>query len=118
MIAKFSYNYCFENFRVLYLNLIYRVRYSPQVFSSDPSEQSFSPLQKRPRSMQFPSPQARNPSWHRGSSVWSRGFTRRSLFLDLQFFTDSFQSQVCFSISKYRPAGQRMACRPYKKIIK
>lgn len=34
----------------------------PQVFSSEPSLQSFSPLQKRPRSMQAPSPQARNPS--------------------------------------------------------
>lgn len=31
----------------------------PQEFSSEPSLQSFSPLQKSPRSMQFPSPQAR-----------------------------------------------------------
>lgn len=34
----------------------------PHEFSSDPSVQSFSPLQKRPRSIQVPSPQAKNPS--------------------------------------------------------
>lgn len=86
--------------------------YLPQEFSSDPSAQSFSPLQKSPRSIQFPSPQAKNPSWHKGSSVIRRGFTLRSLFFNLQFFTAPFQSQVCFSISKNKPAGQRMACRP------
>merc|ERR1719264_786214 len=36
-------------------------------FSSEPSLQSLSPLQKSPRSMQFPSPQANCPSWHSGS---------------------------------------------------
>lgn len=86
--------------------------HSPHEFSSEPSAQSFSPLQKSPRSMQFPSPQARNPSWQSGSSVTNSGFTLRSLFLSLQFLTASFQSQVCLSISKKRPAGQRIACRP------
>lgn len=90
----------------------------PQLFSSDPSPQSFSPLQKRPRSIQLPSPQAKNPSWHRGSSVYSSGFTLRSLFFNLQFFTASFQSQVCFSMSKNRPAGQRIACKPWNDTIK
>lgn len=89
------------------------VEHLPQLFSSDPSVQSFSPLQKSPRSMQLPSPQAKNPSWHSGSSVTSSGLTLRSLFLSLQFFTASFQSHVCFSMSKYRPAGHRMACRPW-----
>lgn len=91
--------------------------YLPQLFSSEPSEQSFSPLQNRPRSIQLPSPQARKPSWHRGSSVKSNGFTLRSLFFNLQFFTESFQSQVCLSMSKYKPAGQRIACRPYNKLL-
>lgn len=36
--------------------------YSPHEFSSDPSAQSFSPLQNSPRSMQLESPQAKNPS--------------------------------------------------------
>ena len=80
--------------------------------SSEPSLQSFSPLQKRTRSMQLPSPQAKKPSWHNGSSVKSRGFTFFSLVLASQFLTESFQSQVCFSMSKAKPAGQRMACRP------
>jgi len=31
----------------------------PQEFSSEPSLQSLAPLQKRPRSIQLPSPQAR-----------------------------------------------------------
>lgn len=85
---------------------------SPQEFSSEPSVQSFSPLQKSPLSIQALSPQAKYPSWHKGSSVKSRGFTLRSLFLILQFLTASFQSQVCLSMSKYKPAGQRMAWRP------
>lgn len=72
----------------------------PQEFSSDPSEQSFSPLQKSPRSTHWPSPHAKFPSSQRGSSVMSRGFTLRSLFFNLQFFTAPFQSQVCFSMSK------------------
>lgn len=87
----------------------------PHEFSSEPSVQSFSPLQNKPRSMQFPSPHAKNPSWHNGSSVTKSGFTFRSLFLSLQFLTASFQSQVCFSMSKYKPAGQRIAWRPCKK---
>lgn len=91
--------------------------YLPQVFSSEPSEQSFSPLQNKPLSIQFPSPQARKPSWQRGSSVNSKGFTLRSLFFNLQFFTESFQSQVCLSMSKYNPAGQRMAWRPCNKLL-
>merc|ERR1711899_198668 len=81
-------------------------------FSSEPSLQSFSPLQKRTRSMQLPSPQAKKPSWHNGSSVKSRGFTFFSLVLESQFPTEAFQSQVCFSMSKAKPAGQRIACRP------
>lgn len=85
----------------------------PQLFSSEPSAQSFSPLQKSPRSIQLPSPQAKKPSWHNGSSVYNSGFTLRSLFLSLQFFTASFQSQVCFSMSKKRPAGHRIAWRPF-----
>lgn len=93
--------------------LQWTVTHLPHEFSSDPSAQSFSPLQKSPRSTQLPSPQAKKPSWQRGSSVTSRGFTLRSLFLSLQFLTASFQSQVCFSMSKKRPAGHRMACRPY-----
>lgn len=72
----------------------------PHEFSSEPSAQSFSPLQKRPRSTQLPSPHAKNPSWHNGSSVTRSGFTLRSLFFSLQFLTASFQSHVCFSISK------------------
>lgn len=87
----------------------------PHEFSSEPSVQSFSPLQNRPRSIQLPSPQARNPSWQSGSSVISRGLIFRSRLLLLQFLTASFQSHVCFSMSKYRPAGHRMACRPWTK---
>lgn len=34
----------------------------PHEFSSEPSAQSFSPLQKSPRSIQLPSPQAKKPS--------------------------------------------------------
>lgn len=92
--------------------------YSPQLFSSEPSGQSFSPLQNRPRSTHMLSPQAKNPSWHSGSSVQSSGFTLRSLLFRWQFLTASFQSHVCFSMSKYRPAGQRIACRPceFKEI--
>lgn len=97
------------------LTFIYIFLNLPQEFSSDPSVQSFSPLQNRPRSIQFPSPQAKDPSAHKGSSVTKSGLTLRSLFLNLQFFTASFQSQVCFSISKYKPAGQRIACRPWRK---
>lgn len=85
----------------------------PQLFSSEPSSQFLSPLQKRPRSMHLPSPQASRPSSHSGSSVYSKGFALRSLFFNLQFFTASFQSHVCFSMSKNNPAGQRIACRPY-----
>lgn len=117
-------------------------KYLPQEFSSEPSAQSFSPLQKRPLSMQVVSPQASWPSCikvknevyndkhhliifhfiqnskltaHTGSSVNNSGFTLRSLCLSLQFFTAFFQSQVCLSMSKYKPAGQRMACKPCKK---
>lgn len=80
---------------------------------------TFSPLQNRPRSMQSPLPQANWPSsLHTGSSVYSKGFTLRSLFLSLQFLTASFQSHVCFSMSKYRPAGHRIACKPYYQISK
>lgn len=78
----------------------FQLNYLPQLFSSDPSAQSFSPLQKSPRSIQLLSPHAKKPSWHSGSSVISNGFTLRSLFLSLQFFTESFQSHVCFSMSK------------------
>lgn len=95
-----------------FLFLICNKQHLPHEFSSDPSPQSFSPLQKRPRSMQFPSPQARKPSWQSGSSVMSRGLIFRSLFLDLQFLTAPFQSQVCFSMSKNNPAGHRIAWRP------
>lgn len=84
----------------------------PQEFSSDPSLQSFSPLQKSPRSIQFPSPHARKPSWQSGSSVIKSGLTFLSLLFNLQFLTAFFQSHVCFSISKYKPAGQRIAWRP------
>uniref|UniRef100_A0A8D8RH77 Uncharacterized protein n=1 Tax=Cacopsylla melanoneura TaxID=428564 RepID=A0A8D8RH77_9HEMI len=80
-----------------------------QVFSSEPSVQSFSPLQNKPRSIQAPSPQAKKPSWQRGSSVYRRGLTFLSLFFSLQFLTAPFQSQVCFSMSKYKPAGHLMA---------
>lgn len=83
-----------------------------QEFSSEPSLQSFSPLQKRPLSIQLPSPQARLFSWQMGSSVKRRGLTFFSLVFRSQFLTDHFQSQVCLPISKYRPAGQRMAWRP------
>lgn len=64
--------------------------------------------------MQFPSPQAKKPSWHNGSSVYKSGLTLRSLLFILQFLTASFQSHVCFSMSKYRPAGQRIAWRPWE----
>lgn len=72
----------------------------PQTFSSEPSGQSFSPLQKRPRSIQVLSPHASEPSWQSGSSVYKSGFAFRSLFFNLQLCTASFQSQVCLSISK------------------
>lgn len=85
------------------------------MFSSDPSAQSFSPLQNKPRSIHWPSPQANECSGQRGSSVFKSGLTLRSLFLILQFRTASFQSHVCFSISKNKPAGQRIACRPWMK---
>jgi hypothetical protein len=88
---------------------------SPQEFSSEPSLQSLLPLQKRPRSMQLPSPQASWFSWQMGSSVTSSGFTFFSRDLRSQFLTEAFQLQVCSSMSKARPAGQRMACRPCKK---
>jgi len=39
-----------------------KVAYLPHEFSSEPSLQSFSPLQNRPLSIQAPSPQAREPS--------------------------------------------------------
>lgn len=53
-------------------------------------------------------------TWHNGSSVNNKGLTLRSLFFSLQFLTAAFQSQVCFSMSKYKPAGQRIACNPCK----
>merc|ERR1719259_43677 len=81
-------------------------------FSSEPSLQSLSPLQKRPRSMQLPSPQAKKFSWQMGSSVYKRGLTFLSLVLRAQFFTAAFQLQVCFSMSKARPAGHLIAWRP------
>merc|ERR1712027_49917 len=81
-------------------------------FSSDLSLQSCSPLQKRPRSMQLPSPQARKFSWQIGSSVTSRGLIFLSRVFMSQFLTASLQLQVCFSMSKAKPAGHRMACRP------
>lgn len=85
----------------------------PQLFSSEPSAQSLSPLQNSPRSIQLPSPHANLPaSVQNGSSVYNNGFTLRSLFFNLQFLTASFQSHVCFSMSKKRPAGQRIACKP------
>ena len=88
-----------------------------QAFSSEPSLQSLSPLQKRPRAIQLPSPQAKLFSGHSGSSVKSRGLTFFSLVLLSQFLTDAFQSQVCFSMSKAKPAGQRIACRPLKRAL-
>lgn len=90
----------------------------PQVVSSDPSLQSFSPLQNKPLSIHWVSPHANSPSEHTGLSVNSMGLILRSLFFSLQFFTASLQSQVCFSMSKYKPAGQRMACRPCNKHFK
>ena len=93
----------------------YRSEFSvnlPQEFSSDPSVQSGTPLQKRLRSIHVPSWQANMPSWQRGSSVDRIGLNLRTFSLMRQFFTCSFQSQVCFSISKARPAGQRIACKP------
>ena len=89
----------------------------PQAFSSEPSLQSFSLLQKRPLSIQFPSPHARKFSWHKGSSVYNKGLTFFSLVLDSQFLTERFQSQVCFSMSKAKPAGHRIAWRPLKAEI-
>merc|ERR1719397_705333 len=84
-----------------------------QAFSSEPSLQSLTPLQKRPRSMQLPSPQASQFSCgHSGSSVTNSGFTFFSLVSLSQFFTAHFQSQVCFSRSKASPGGHRIACRP------
>lgn len=82
------------------------------MFSSDPSAQSFSPLQKRPLSTQSWFPQASWPSGQRGSSVKRMGLAFRSLFVDLQLWTASFQSQVCLSISKYSPAGHLRAWIP------
>lgn len=106
------------------------------LYEQELTAQSFSPLQKRVLSMQVPSPQAKDPSAQRGSSVKIRGLTwkrnrtgpirdllgaeslisermnknywARTFFsLDFlrQFFTWSFQSQVCFSMSKASPAG-------------
>merc|ERR1711899_276807 len=84
-----------------------------QAFSSDPSLQSLTPLQKSPLSIQFPSPQASQFSCgQRGSSVTNKGFTFFSLVFLSQFFTAHFQSQVCFSRSKARPGGHLMAWRP------
>ena len=83
-----------------------------QEFSSEPSLQSATPLQKTSLSKQVPSWHANWPSWHRGSSVLKMGFNLRSCSLRSQFFTAAFQSQVCFSMSKAKPAGQRMACKP------
>merc|ERR1712055_324256 len=83
-----------------------------QAFSSEPSLQSLLPSQKRPLSMQIESPHASLPISQRGSSVLSRGWTFLSLVSLSQFFTAHFQSHVCFSRSKARPGGHRMACRP------
>ena len=96
----------------------YKRRNIPQAFSSDPSLQSLFPSQKRPLSMQMESPHASFPISQRGSSVLSRGWTFLSLVSLSQFFTAHFQSQVCFSRSKARPGGHRMACRPYSSFIK
>merc|ERR1711899_285926 len=83
-----------------------------QAFSSEPSLQSLLPSQKSPLSMQMESPQASLPISQRGSSVLRRGCTFLSLVSLSQFFTAHFQSQVCFSRSKARPGGHRMARRP------
>jgi hypothetical protein len=48
-------------------------------------------------------------TWQMGSSVLSSGFTFFSLDLASQLRTAAFQSQVCFSMSKASPAGQRIA---------
>merc|ERR1719471_1807562 len=81
-----------------------------QTFSSDPSAQSVSPLQKRFLGIQVASPQASSlgPS-QRGVSVTKRGFTFFSLVSLSQFFTAHFQSQVCFSRSNASPGGHLMA---------
>ena len=84
----------------------------PQAFSSEPSLQSFFPLQKRPLPIQLPSPHAKKFSWQMGSSVKRRGLTFLSLVFSSQFLTEAFQLHVCFSMSKARPAGHLMACRP------
>ena len=93
----------------------FKKNFLPQAFSSEPSLQSFSPLQKRPLSIQFPSPQAKKFSWQMGSSVRSNGLTFLSLVFMSQFLTEAFQLQVCFSMSNARPAGHLMACRPCKR---
>ena len=85
-----------------------------QEFSSEPSLQSGTPLQKASLSRQVPSWQANWPSWHRGSSVLRIGFNLRSCSFCSQFLTADFQSHVCFSMSKAKPAGQRMACKPLR----
>ena len=84
----------------------------PQKVSSEPSGQSFSPLQKSPLSIQLVSPQANEPSWQSGSSVCISGLAFFSLDLTLQLFTAPFQSHVCFSMSKCKPAGHLIACIP------
>ena len=86
--------------------------HSPHAFSSEPSVQSFFPSQKRSLLIQMESPHASLLFSQRGSSVLSRGFTFFSLVSLSQFFTAHFQSHVCFSRSKARPGGHRMACRP------
>lgn len=58
------------------------------------------------------------PSWHSGSSVDRMGFTLRSFSFLRQFFTWSFQSHVCFSMSNARPAGQRIACKPCNQTVR
>merc|ERR1719320_1650438 len=84
-----------------------------QAFSSEPSLQSLTPLQKSPLSIQLPSPQASQFSCgQRGSSVTNKGFTFFSLVNLSQFFTAHFQSHVCFSKSKARPGGHLMAWSP------
>ena len=82
-----------------------------QAFSSDPSEQSRLSSQNNFLSIHSPLPHCNWPSGQTGSSVFKLGRTRLGFDNLSQFSTLAFQSQVCLSISKAKPAGHLTAAR-------
>ena len=87
----------------------------PQEDSSDPSLQSGVPSQKRSLRTQTTvdcSPQASSPLSHSSSELLILGRAFLVCVFLSQLSTNCRQLQLCFSTSKARPGGHRMACRP------